>query len=285
MKFWVIRNIIDLKHISYLLYIWYKYTWNMFLLSLVYLYFCGKSLKWPLRVTNCCISPGCRQLSHTCQSWSRSCPCAELTPVTVVGKLRTAAMLEDICFQCLSFKHVQAIQFSSVTTVFLIFIRFSFWKKKHYQKCHEEFAKQREDCVHSSWQQNFQRFQCVQVFPLTTSPHFLRRWDFLLYRSCSWTWVGRNSSDFFHAVHNPPCLLSCTNCWLLNPQGEGQDKKHFQGFERMELTRQENVSLKARINNTKIFFSLSGSRKENCLETCSVDEQSANSKNRSVWKR
>lgn len=130
-------------------------------------------------------------------------------------------------FHCLSFKHVQAIWFSSVTTFLKIFICFSFWKKNPSEKPWRVCEAGSEDCVRSYWQENFHRFQ---VFPLTTPPRLLRRWDFFLYRSCSRTWVGRSSFDFIYSVYNPPCLLSCTNCWLQNPQGEGQDKKTFSGI-------------------------------------------------------
>lgn len=226
----------------------------MFLLSLVYLNFHGNSLKCPLRVTNCCISLGPRQVvPHMPVLIQVLFLCWSGTKHSCWETQNCCQLSRRLLFRCLSFKHVQDIQFSSVTTFFLIFIPV-FPSEKNIIRNVKTSLWSREKTVCISSDSKTSTDFSVQVFLLTTPPRLLRRWDFLLYRSCSWTWVGRNSSDFIHAVHNPPCLPSCTNCWLLNPQGEGQDKKHFQRFERMELTRQENVSLKARINNTKVSF-------------------------------
>lgn len=120
------RNIIDVMRISHLFYILYKYILNMFLLSLVYLYFAANSLKCPLRVPNCCISLGPRQVVPHVPELIQVLPlywagCWEAQNCCQVSR--------TYWFKCLSFKHVQAIPFSSVTTFFLIFIRFSFWKK------------------------------------------------------------------------------------------------------------------------------------------------------------
>lgn len=95
----------------------------MFLLSLVYLNFHGNSLKCPLRVTNCCISLGPRQVvPHMPVLIQVLFLCWSGTKHSCWETQNCCQLSRRLLFRCLSFKHVQDIQFSSITTFFLIFI-------------------------------------------------------------------------------------------------------------------------------------------------------------------
>lgn len=81
------------------------------------------------------------KLSHTCQNWSRSCPCAELAPNRVVGKLRTAARsVEVICLSVFLLNSPGPLAFFSNLFFLNFHSCFSFWKNS-YQKFHDEFAR------------------------------------------------------------------------------------------------------------------------------------------------